>query len=267
MNRTYYFLAVLLFTMVAGLNSCKLPDKPDTYPIDEKAPVVTIVSPTPVEPAGFMANTYGELDSMGIEVIFEDNMELMEYEIRIFYNGDLYFLKTNADPIDKTLIGTLSGTDKTIQIPVTIDYDPYVGPYVIEVLCRDKAGHETVARTYIMVTNKGDALKPTFTVTKPSIAVTDTFRIGEYIQVKTTINDNSKLVNAMVRVRNIYTREMLPDSEYWYQIPGVSSYTIDQQIYVGPVAPGNYEVELYARDTIQNLGTKIIPIYIKPNHL
>lgn len=250
-------LALLIFGACDGLN----PNKIDNDPEDLKDPILTLVHPPMVEP-GLSGKAYQENDTVTVKVKVEDNWLLGTWQIDMSYRGDVEYLKTAADPMAKTFVGWLSGDEDSIVHTILLDNDPWAGPYDIVVTVKDSAGNTSTLTTFIQVTNTKETIKPTILATSPTSSMVDTFGIGFYIPVQAQISDNNNALSDMfVRVRNSFSYEVLDSSERWIELPG-PAYNLDESIYIPPVTPGDYQVEIFVHDSTKNLQSKIIPIYI-----
>ena len=258
------FLHLLAVVMITGLfTACNLnPEKPETDPVDLKPPVINMIAPAVLPPGSY--TPVGSLDSIPIEIELSDNYGLARYIITITYMPELYYLKTDADPMEKTIINNITGKNLTISPSITTDWDPAAGPYEFRIKVIDVSGFETEAVTYLMVSNGFDPIVPTVTISSPTIPV-DTFNIGTNIPVSIDVTDNVDMSDVFLRVRNIYTKELLEGSEMWFDPVPAAGFSLDTNIYIPPTVPGDYRVEVYGRDTTQNLGYNSVQIYISTN--
>ncbi len=256
-------LSLLLLLFLASCDGLN-PNKVDNDPEDTKVPVITLRNPEGIAEGG-SGNMYGNDDTIHVKIDIEDNYLLKDWQIDIAYRGDIEYMKTAADPMARTWIGFLDGDEDSISFTITLDGDPWAGPYEFRITVRDSALNTTILKTYLNVSNSIEFFKPVITTTSPTSATVDTFGIGTFIAVTGTFTDNlNSLSDAFVRVRNIFTSELLEDSERWLSLPG-PAYNLNESIYIPPVTPGDYQVEIYVHDSTKNLQTVFIPIYITTN--
>ena len=262
MKRSFLQLLAVVF-VTCLLSACNLnPEKPETDPIDLKPPVINMIAPEMLPPGSY--TNIGPLDSIPVEIEISDNYGLARYIITIVYMPELYYLKAAADPMEKTVIQNVTGKSLTITPSIMSDWDPAAGPYEFRIKVIDVSGLESEAVTYLMVSNGDDPIVPTVTISSPTVPV-DTFNIGRDIPVSVDVSDNEEMADVFIRVRNIYTKELLEGSEMWFDPVPAGGFTLDTNIYIPPTVPGDYRVEVYGRDTTQNLGYNSVDIYISTN--
>ena len=236
--------------------------KVETSPLDEEVPTISMTSPE-VLPAGSYTNfTSGQ--KVPFDIRFEDDKALKNYEININWQPSQLYEKTNNFPWERKIVGLLSGKVGGFNDSIAVPYDPSAGPYVISIAVWDSAGNRTDLSTSIFVSNSLDTNLPTITVTTPTTAV-DTYLIGQDIIINATLSDDNLVEDAFLRVRNAFTNEVMPGSEIPYDtIWAFSPYVVDTFVTIpAGTAPGDYNVEIFANDYIQNIAKETVPIYIK----
>ncbi len=257
MQATRYY-ALLILGFVLGFASCNLnPDKPELPGEDNKPPVIIIEKPTAVDSPAYFGNYFLPNDSIKVKFFLSDNIELMQYQIDLIYRGDLYYLKTQADTMVGTVIGYVQGTEITIERVFLVELDPISGPYEIQIKGWDKAGHVTQTSTFIYVQNGDDQSMPFINISAP--APNQVFSIGTNISVTFSAGDNVGLFDAVLRVRNRFSKELIPDGYFRFEsIFSAGSH----DFYIHPVTPGDYDVEVYVKDSNHNLTLVKVPITI-----
>ena len=241
---------------------CK--EKPVTIPEDLEAPQIFMSSPEVVDVGSFVP--YNNLDSLAIDIRFEDDMELASYNINVRQRVDLVFLKTETDPWSANLFGQLEGTVDAVNQFIRIPFDPSAGPYEFEVVCNDASGKQTIIKTYLDVTNSADASAPQIAFFNPNPSAIDTFTIGQNIQIRANITDNEEVKDVTTRVRDAFTNELMEGSTIEYDTLFLNPFLLDTFVTIpAGTVPGVYKVEVYANDGTNNYGYNLDSIYIKPN--
>lgn len=237
-------------------------EKPVTTPIDEKAPVIVMTSPLVVPLGSYIPLT--TTDSIIVDIRFEDDFALRNYEITIRPRFDLNFLKTTNFPWKETIYGNLDGTVGGYNSVIYVVYDPDAGPYEFRVKVWDMENRLTEVVTYLYITNPLDANKPVVTTTVPSSNI-DTFLIGTNINMTASIYDGGNDIrDVRARVRNAFTKEVMPGSEIMLDTLFLTSYTLDTFVTVpAGTVPGDYWVEIFASDNVRNVGLDSTRVYIR----
>lgn len=259
-------LFVLLALLTIGLvyTGCK-EKKPVTDPEDLENPEIFMSSPEIKQLGEYI--DLNNSDSLNIDIRFEDDVELRDYEITIRANRDLAFLKTNSDPWKETWFGSLDGTSQGINFNVFVVFDPDAGPYEFRVKVTDEAGKSSEVVTYLWLTNLSDPNPPVITFTAPDPNLIDTFNIGQDIVIDALVNDpGNEVRDVYLRVRNDFSLEVLPESEMQWDTIFMPSYQVDTFVNIpAGTAPGRYLVEILATDNVINWGKGVDTIYVKPN--
>lgn len=259
-NSISVLLAALTITTI--FIGCK--EKPVTIPEDLEAPEIFLSSPALVDVGSFV--NYDNLDSIPIDIRFEDDMELASYNINIRQRNDLVFLKTNTDAWRANLFGTLEGTIDAVNQFITVPFDPSAGPYEFEIVVNDAAGKQTIVKTYLQVRNTTDILAPQIAFFNPNPSAIDTFTIGQTIQIRANITDDDEIRDVTTRVRDAFTNDLMEGSTIEYDTLFVQPYLLDTFVTIpAGTVPGMYKVEVYASDPTNNYGYNLDSIYIKPN--
>lgn len=237
-------------------------DKPVTVPEDEKAPTIIMTSPLTVPEGQFIP--LATVDSFYVDIRFEDDIALSNYEITINPRFDLNFFKTNNFPWREVFYGPLDGTVGGYSNLVHVVYDPDAGPYEFRVKVWDKTGKMTETVTYFYITNLADPNKPTINTTVPSNNV-DTFTIGNNIPITAAIYDGgNEISDVYARVRNAFTKEEMPGSYIFLDTLFVMNFTLDTFVTIpAGTVPGDYWVEVYGGDNVRNIGMDSTRIYIR----
>lgn len=263
----FYMKKSLNFLLAAAVTSflfmaCNK-EKPDTVPTDETAPKIIMSSPQEVGEGSFIPLT--TVDSIIVDIRFEDDFELERYEITINQRFDLNFLKTNNFPWSETYYGALEGTVGGFNDIIFVVFDPDAGPYEFRVKVWDKAGHMTEKVTYLYITNLADPNPPTFATTAPNQSMVDTFMIGDNIIIQSGLLDaGNQIRDAWVRVRNTFTKEIMDGSEIFWDTLFVSSVAIDTFVNIpAGTVPGDYWVEIFAGDNVRNVGKDTTRVHIR----
>lgn len=255
-------LALLLTgTLYVG---CK--EKPVTTPGDLENPVIVMSSPETVDLDNSM-DIYSS-DSFDVDIRFEDDFELRDYEITIRFNPDLSYLRTANDPWSETWHGSLSGKSQAINFRVFSVYNPTAGPYEFTVKVNDEAGKQTMLRTYFNVINKADSTAPRIRFTNPDSVLVDSFTIGQNMGIQALVTEQGANVvkNVYLRVRDHLTEELMPNSEIRWDTLYFGTIIVDTFVTIpAGTVPGNYDVELFANDPTNNVAFKSVMVYIKPN--
>ncbi|HHG86546.1 MAG TPA: hypothetical protein ENJ82_17480 [Bacteroidetes bacterium] len=262
MRNIFSFLLafVLIGTIVSG---CK--EKPVTTPGDLEAPKIFLSGPE-VVPLGSFVQMQSS-DSFFVDVRFEDDFELRDYDISIRFMPSLNYLKTTNDPWNEHWFGNLDGKLGGANFLTHIVYNPTAGPYEFRVRCTDESGKQTEVLTYIFMTNQGDSIKPTVTLNQPDTTDVDTFTIGQQIPVIGLANDPGGLIEDIyIRVRDGFTNELMMDSEIRIDTIFLNPVVIDTFVTIpAGTVPGDYNLEVYANDPTFNVGSITAKVYIKPN--
>ncbi|MCB9234858.1 MAG: DUF4625 domain-containing protein [Bacteroidia bacterium] len=259
MKNKFSFFAIACFSLLISLYSCKHTDPPATQE-DVKDPWIIMSSPK-VVPLGEW-NYLNDGEYFDVDIRFEDDVELSNYKVQISYNSQLNYLKTNNDSWEKIEVGFLDGKSDGINTSYKVSEDPNAGPYEFKVTVWDKAGKETTLVTYLFLKNQRDTLVPVFTtITKPNPNVVDTIW-GDTLYVKGTVTDNNGVEDAYIRLRTI-DLQLVEGSEVFLDTLFAGSYQIDTFLDISKALPGDHLVEFYANDNLQNVGRKIVPVYVK----
>ncbi len=257
-------ISVLLAALAISLTLIGCKEKPVTIPQDLEAPEIFMSSPEVVEIGNFV--DFRNLDSIPVDIRFEDDMELATYNINVRQRQDLVFLKTDTDPWSANLFGTLEGRIDAVNRYIQIPFDPSAGPYEFEVVVNDASGKQTILTTYLDVQNDVDVQAPQIAFFNPNPSAIDTFTIGQNIQIRANITDNDAVKNVTTRVRDAFTNDLMENSTIQYDTLFLQPYLLDTFVTIpAGTVPGMYKVEVYANDPTNNYGYNLDSIYIKPN--
>lgn len=256
----------LLALLATGLftNGCK--EKPVTTPGDLEDPVIIMSSPAPV--AFEDRHIVYSSDSFDVDIRFEDDFELRDYEITLRFAPELDFGKVSNDPWSETWHGYVTGTSDAVNFRVFSVYNPTAGPYEFTVKVTDEAGNVTTQTTYLEVLNKADMVAPRIRFSTPDTINVDTFVIGQNMPVQAIVSEPSPAIvkNIYLRVRDAITSELMAGSEMRWDTVYLGTVLVDTFVTIpAGTVPGNYNVELYADDPTNNVAKKSTPVYIKPN--
>lgn len=262
MRKTLYFVLAVL---TAGFVMTSCDEKPVTTPGDLEAPEIIMSSPE-VLPVGSY-NFISSVDSFNVDIRFEDDIALSDYEITIRFMPELNFLRTTNDPWKETYFGNLEGTVDGVNFLVNVVFNPTAGPYEFLVKVRDEAGKETQQATYLFVKNVQDSVPPIVDILLPNTSFVDTFAIGDDIQIRANCQDPGGLVaDVRVRIRDAFTDATIEGTDHQWDTVFVNSYLADTMFTIpAGTVPGDYRVEVYATDQFYNVGLGTDMIYIKPN--
>jgi hypothetical protein len=256
---------ILLAIILTGAFYAGCKEKPVTTRTDLEAPKIFLTSPE-IVPIGSFVEVFSS-DSFFVDVRFEDDIALRDYEITVRFMPELNYLKTNNDPWKETWFGSLDGPAGAANFPADVVYNPTAGPYEFKVTCTDEAGKTSQVVTYFFVRNLLDTIAPTIIFSQPNVSAVDTFLIGQDIPIVGLANDQGSLVkDVYIRVRDDFTNEILLGSEIFLDTLFVNPAVVDTFVNIGAgTVPGDYRVEFYANDQTFNVGLGIAKIYIKPN--
>lgn len=260
---SYYFLAIL----VGGLFYAGCKEKPVTTPGDLEAPKIIMSSPEIVPMSGPYVPVYST-DSFDVDIRFEDDIELRDYEVTIRFRPELSYLRTANDPWSETWHGSLEGTSDAVNFRVFSVYNPTAGPYEFRVKVSDEDGKTTELVTYLEVTNRLDSIAPRIRYISPDTVTVDTVIIGQNLNIRAVVDEVSPNIvkDVYLRVRDVLTNELLANSELRWDTVYQSTVVVDSFITVpAGTVPGNYKLELYGIDPTNNIGMKAVQVYIKPN--
>jgi hypothetical protein len=260
---SYYLLAIL----VGGLLYAGCKEKPVTTPGDLENPKIFMTSPVTVPMDGEYPTIYSS-DSFDIDIRFEDDIALKSYEIQIRFKPDLSYLRVANDPWNESFFGNLEGKSDAINFRVYTVYNPTAGPYEFLLKVWDEDGNLTETKTYLHMLNRADTLGPRIRYINPDTINVDTAVIGQNLGIQALINEigTNVIKDVYLRVRDNVTNEILPGSEIRYDTLYVSTFVLDTNVAIpAGTVPGNYRVELYANDPVNNVNRKDCVFYIKPN--
>lgn len=260
---SYYLLAIL----VGGLFYAGCKEKPVTTPGDLEDPKIIMTNPTPVAVDGEYPIIYST-DSFDVDIRFEDDIALKSYEIQIRFKPELSYQRVANDPWNESFFGNLEGKSDAINFRVYTVYNPTAGPYEFWVKVWDEDGNMTETKTYLHMLNRADTIAPRIRYVAPDTVDVDTATIGQNFTIQALVNEyGSNVVRDIVlRVRDNVTDELLPGSEIRYDTLYLSSYVVDTFVPIpAGTVPGNYRVELFAIDPVNNINRKDVVFYIKPN--
>lgn len=262
MRNTFSILLAIILTGTIYVG-CK--EKPVTSRTDLEPPKIFLSSPEVVPLGSYVELTSS--DSFMVDVRFEDDIALRDYEITVRFNPELNYLKTQNDPWKETWFGALDGTAGAANFRGDVVFNPTAGPYEFEVTATDESGKTATVITYLFVKNVSDSTAPSILFTQPDTVDVDTFAIGQNIPIVAIANDpGGNIANARLRVRDAFTNELLPGSEIFYDTVFVNPLVIDTFVTIGAgTVPGDYNVEIYADDQTFNVGNGVAKVYIKPN--
>lgn len=255
---TFSFFALLGFAIT--FTACNK-EKPPTTPVDEEFPIITLTSPIEVPLGQYV--TFESDDSIIIDIRFEDDVDLDRYEVTLTYAFDNYYLKTDNFPWSLTYYGDLDGQSGAFNHVEHVVFDPSAGPYKFHIKVWDKEGNLTEKTTWLFIINLNDVTVPTVIINTPDPV--DTFSIGNVMNINANISDPVVVSNAYARVRNLITKDIVPDSEIWIDSIWQGAYVLDTFFTIpAGVTPGDYWVEVYARDDVYNMGYDSVRVFIRP---
>jgi hypothetical protein len=262
MRKSY---SLLLATLLVGLFFAGCKEKPVTTPGDLENPTITMTSPVELPVGQFIP--ISSSDSFFIDIRFEDDKELRDWEITIRFMPELNYLRTTSAAWKETWFGSLDGVVGGVNTKEYVIYDPTAGPYEFMVRVTDAEGKSTTKKTYFFVKNKIDLVSPTVTFTAPDTMNVDTFVIGAQLPIVARCEEvGDPIRDVYVRVRDVLTKEILEGSEIRYDTVYATPYDIDTFVTIpAGTVPGNYNVEIYANDQLFNVGYGKCEVYIKPN--
>jgi hypothetical protein len=256
---------LLLAALLIGLvySGCKR--KPVTTPGDLEDPKIVMTNPA-IVPEGQYVPTMST-DSFDVDIRFEDDIALRDYEITVRFRPELSYLRTTNDPWKETWYGALSGKSQAINFRVTVVYNPTAGPYEFVVKVTDSAGKTSTVKTYFHVKNHSDLTGPTVTYSSPDTARIDTFSIGQQIPIRAVASDpGDQIRDVILRVRDKVTKEVMANSVIRWDTIYAAPAIVDTFVTVpAGTVPGNYNIEIYANDKTNNVAYKRCEVYIKPN--
>ncbi len=260
MNNSNLFRLLAFFVFVSMVFSCKKESPPSVLE-DTRSPEIFFSSPVLV-PFGSATNisngTY-----LPIDIRFEDDVELSDYQIRIFIMREFPYLKTEFDSWSPTFVGFLSGMADGFNTPLYVADDPIAGYYEFEVTVRDKAGKSTMLSTYFYLQNQSDTVPPVITISNPDPLNRTTHNLGSGINIIGNVSDNITLDDVTVRIKNELTKEILPSS-FFIDTLYFANYSINTTLFLDPpLTPGNYLIEVIAKDWVQNYAIKTAPITVQ----
>jgi hypothetical protein len=256
---------ILLAIILTGAFYVGCKEKPVTTRTDLEAPKIFLTSPE-VVPLGSYVDFFSS-DSFFVDVRFEDDIALRDYEITVRFMPDLNYLRTSNDAWKETWFGALDGPAGAANFPVDVVFNPTAGPYEFRVKATDESGKTSEVVTYLFIRNLGDTLPPVVIFNTPNTSSVDTFTIGQDIPITALANDQGGLVkDVYIRVRDDFTNETLANSEIYMDTLFINPAVIDTFVTIGAgTVPGDYRVEIYANDQTFNVGLGEAKIYIKPN--
>ena len=135
---------------------------------------------------------------------------------------------------------------------------------ILEVKVWDQAGHLTRLTTNLLILNAQDILPPSVTITVPTVAV-DSVSIGQNLIIEGTMQETGGLVQrGRIQIRNEFSRNI----EDWsiVQLDSLFQGTVQVDTFIpipAGTAPGNYTLELFGTDFVQNTGRDTARFYIK----
>ncbi len=262
MKRNSISVLLAAFTISFFLFSCE--EKPVTIPQDLEAPEIFMSSPEVVEIGSYV--DFNNLDSIPVDIRFEDDMQLASYSISVRQRDDLVFLKTGTDAWSADFFGFLEDRIDAVNRYIQVPFDPSAGPYEFEVVVNDTSGKQTILTTYIRITNNVDTQAPQIAFFNPNPSVIDTFSIGQTIQIRANITDNDVVKNVTARVRDAFSNDLMENSTIQYDNLFLQPYLLDTFVTIpAGIVPGVYKVEVYANDPTNNYGYSLDSIYIRTN--
>lgn len=256
-----FFLAALTVTLVFfGCNK----NKTTTDPIDTEPPTIIMSSPEVVPEGEYVSFT--SLNPLPIDIRFEDNVGLANYEIKLGYAPWLYYEKTENFPWEKLIVGTLDGRVGGYNDTITVPYDPSAGPHIFDVNAWDAAGNKSSLRTYLFIINANDVTAPIITITVPTTAV-DSVTHGQQMIIQGTMTEPGGLLQrGRIQIRNSFNNIVEDWSVMELDSLFMANYTVDTFMDIpAGTPPGDYILEMYGQDFIQNVGSDTASFYIKSN--
>jgi hypothetical protein len=262
MRKSFAFILATLLALVFAAG-CK--EKPVTTPGDLEDPRIILTSPVEVGPEN--AIQILSSDSFYIDVRFEDDKELRDWEITIRFMPELDYLRTTSAAWKETWYGPLDGTVGGVNEKEFVIYDPTAGYYEFKVTVNDEAGKTAVKKTYFYVKNRLDLVAPTITFTMPDTNNIDTFAIGQAIHIIARAEEPGDVVrDGFMRIRDKLTKTLVEGSEMYWDTVYLSQLNVDTMFSVpAGTVPSNYQIEFYANDQLNNVNMGKCEIYIKPN--
>jgi hypothetical protein len=260
---SYYLLAIL----VGGLFYAGCEEKPVTTPGDLEDPKIFMTSPVTVAMDDEYPTIYSS-DSFDIDVRFEDDFALKSYEIQIRFKPELSYLRVANDPWNESFFGNLEGKSDAINFKVFTVFNPTAGPYEFLLKVWDEDGNVTELKTYLNMLNRADTVGPRIRYINPDTNNVDTAIIGQNLPIQALVSEpgTNVIKDIVIRVRDNVTNEVLPGSEIRYDTLYVSTIVVDTFVAIpAGTVPGNYRLETYAIDPVNNVNRKDVVFYIKPN--
>jgi len=229
---------------------------------DEDAPEIFMSSPWVLPRGEFFP--VSDANNFALDIRFEDDVELKEYLITVSYAYDQQYSKTESDLWNAEMAGPLTGLSDGINTTMPVVFDPSAGPYDFIVTAWDKDGKSTTLTTYLYVTNSRDLDPAVITISNPDTAEVDTFQLANNLVVQGMITDNVKIREAMIRMRNAGTMEVISGTEIVIDSIMAASYVIDT-FWTGPLglSEGDYIVEVYAVDGVRNTSKETAQVYLR----
>jgi len=259
MKNSFSFASVVFG--VFGLLLVSSCDKtPPATIMDEEDPEVFISSPVAVSPGSWNYVLDGQV--LPVDVRFEDDVELSHYEIWILKNDSLDYLKTSNDPWEYIMQGFLEGKSDGVNTSITLGNDPQAGAYEFRVKVWDAEGKLTTRSTYLDMTNVRDTTGPVISVNSPNTG--QTFNNGSSIVVGADVSSTDDIQT--VRCRLYDPENLIPVGNSTKLFINIFSTTFSLTASINgydAVPPGDYEVEIFANDTYNNVTRKKIPVTLQ----
>ena len=217
----------------------------DEVKLDEAAPNIRVT--TPFENAEYTIN-----DKFVIELEVTDDIDLKELTLRMHDNSVPHIEDSAPSSFfgwDTTINMNVSGTKTDLQFEVPLpNILSSVSNYHLVAMSMDKSGNQTPWKEIpFKLVLPFDNQPPTIKLISSSPI--GTFPTDQFV-VRAEINDNVLLDEIRVTLRDaadlVYAESIIDDS----QINGIS-YDL-QQFFNAPIAPGEYNVEILAKDEAGN---------------
>lgn len=262
MRKSY---SLLLAALMVGLFFAGCKEKPVTTPGDLEDPQIFMTSPVELPQGQFIP--IFSADSFMVDIRFEDDKELRDWEITVRFMPALNYLRTSSAAWKETWFGSLDGVVGGVNFKEYVIYDPTAGPYEFTVKVTDMEGKTATKRTYFFVKNKIDLVSPAITFMAPDTMNVDTFTIGSQMGIMARCEEvGDPIRDVYLRVRDALTNELLVDSEIRWDTVYATPFDIDTFVTIpAGTVPGDYKIEIYANDQLFNVGYGKCDVYIKPN--
>ena len=241
------------------LSFCKK-EKPAVQ-VDEDNPEIFISSPWLLNKGEFFPVTSGQ--PFAIDIRFEDDVDLKEYKIEVYFDFEQEYHKTNNDFWLTEKTGQLSGLADGINTTMMVPSDPSAGPYKFIVTVWDRSGKSSTITTYLNVTNSRDIYPPVVTITSLDTTQVDTHLIASNLIIQGGITDNGLVRVCYIRMLSESDLALVPGSEIRVDSIDNLSYVVDTFLTPLGISPGNYILEVFGTDSYRNVAKETVQLYMR----